>query len=142
MKSHTHTPRGISRKGQRGLTLLEVMLVLALSLMLVAITSIRSEKVRRDARRSTCIAQQSVIWQAKRIAWDQNESLSNNANADDVVLAYLDERELPYCPDNGTHRPSGNDSATMEHVKASFTVDGQTERTKPTCKINPEHARQ
>ena len=125
-----------------GFTLVEMMVAFGLLLLGLGIATVAGKTVRADGRRATCVTNQASIFAAKRMAWEANESLNAVADPDGTVISYLDSNNLPFCPNNGTHKPAAGVKPTATNTLASYNIVAATEATVPTCKIAPtEHIR-
>jgi type II secretory pathway pseudopilin PulG len=128
-------PRHNNRGNAGGFTLIEMMVAFGLLLLSLSIATVAGKTVRADGRRATCVTNQASLFTAKRMAWEINESLNTVADPDGTVLAYLDSNNLPFCPNNGTHKPASGAKPTSTNTLASYDIAAATEATLPTCKI-------
>ena len=123
------------RRAAGGFTLVEMMVAFGLLLLGLGIATVAGKTVRADGRRATCVTNQASIFAAKRMAWEANESLNTAADPDGTVITYLDSHNLPFCPNNGTHKPASGAAATSTNTLASYDIAAATEATLPTCRI-------
>lgn len=86
---------------QRGFTLIEIMIVVAIIAMLAAIAIPNIAKARRDAQRQACIMNLKSI-QAAKEAWAAANQKADGDPVDvNAVNQYLGK--VPKCPSGGTY---------------------------------------
>ncbi|MFT5494234.1 MAG: prepilin-type N-terminal cleavage/methylation domain-containing protein [Limisphaerales bacterium] len=93
-----------NRKGERGFTLIEVMVVLAIIVTIAAIALPNLFRSRATAQQKTCVANLMQINGAKqRWAIDENKKGTDTPGRTDLVGADLYLKEFPICPSGGIY---------------------------------------
>ncbi len=91
-----------SEKCERGLTLVEVMIVIAIISILAAIAVPNFVKLRQRVRLASCSANLGLIRRAiARYAVDSNLDLSQTVQVEQLVPDYI--QVAPVCPSGGTY---------------------------------------
>ncbi|MBD3379341.1 MAG: prepilin-type N-terminal cleavage/methylation domain-containing protein [Candidatus Omnitrophica bacterium] len=85
-----------------GLTLLEMMVVLAIITFILAIAGHEYIDAGRRARRKVCLFNLKRLDDAKKMwAMDKGEGRGSRPDWSDLVTGYI--RKAPYCPSGGTY---------------------------------------
>lgn len=92
------------RAGEKGFTLIEVMVVLAIIVIIASIALPNLFRSRSTAQTSTCVANLMQINGAKqRWAIDQSKKGIDVPGRTDLVGAELYIKEFPICPSGGVY---------------------------------------
>lgn len=92
------------RNHQRGFTLLEIMIVVAILGLLVAVAMPSFLKTRTQARKQICVENLSQIESAKQIWGMENQKKNGDVpEMSDLVGANLYIKKEPECPASGTY---------------------------------------
>ena len=93
----------IKQSNNRGFTLVEIMIVVAIIGLLAAIAIPNFVKARTTAQKNACIANLKQIDGAKEQWALENKKTQGDATDDTAVNAYLKNSQAPVCPANGTY---------------------------------------
>src|SRR5258708_39600871 len=94
---------GLNRMNSRGLTIIEVMIVVILIGMLAVLAVPSLLRARNEAQMKACIANLKTIDTAKQI-WATDTMASTNASPTAAVLKpYFQRKVMPTCPANGIY---------------------------------------
>jgi prepilin-type N-terminal cleavage/methylation domain-containing protein len=118
---------------ERGFTLMEIMIVVAICALLAAVAVPAYSKARSNAQRKACIINLRQIDGAKQVwAIERKKSQGSTARRADIV-PYLSQQRMPTCPARGIYsvRPVGRDPTCTRvqigHALSNLNMDEDPE---------------
>ncbi|MBI4431900.1 MAG: type II secretion system protein [Candidatus Omnitrophica bacterium] len=117
----------IINRNNKGFTLVEIMIVVAIIGLLAAIAVPNFVQARNAARSSTCINNLRLIDSAKEQYAIENNVASGGAATSADIVAYLKGGAMPTCPSAGAY--TINNVGTLPVCSLSGSASGMTPKS-------------